>query len=190
MVSTETFSKPVWEKHLKQPKHAQNRKSIDLFTFYCHSINPNNNSTWFFFHRWSCTWVFNRQQIQLMLKFNLNHMYFKLFLSSGFLGFTRTEKPENTGKTQNKFDNLLMHRFTNTAAKLRTEFIGKYSDNVTSHESRHIWWRAKVWSWGFREEEILWIQVERQSNRVKENNRIDLQSTLEYILYYAACCIL
>ena len=53
------------------------------------------------------------------------------------MGFTRTEKPENAGKTQNKFDNLLMHRFADTAAKLRTEFIGKSSDDVMSHESRH-----------------------------------------------------
>ena len=43
-----------------------------------------------------------------MLKYNLNRMYFELFSSSGFLGFARTEKPENSGKTQNKFDNLLM----------------------------------------------------------------------------------
>ena len=45
MVSTENFSKPVWEKHPKQPKHSQNRKPIDLFAFYCHSINLNNNTT-------------------------------------------------------------------------------------------------------------------------------------------------
>ena len=44
-----------------------------------------------------------------MLKFNLNCMYFELFMSSRFLGFTRTEKPENTRKTQNKFDNLLSY---------------------------------------------------------------------------------
>ena len=44
-----------------------------------------------------------------MLKFNLDCMYFELFMSSRFLGFTRTEKPENARKTQNKFDNLLSY---------------------------------------------------------------------------------
>ena len=38
----------------------------------------------------------------------LNIFNYTGFRSSGFSGFGKPEKPENSGKTQNKFDNLLM----------------------------------------------------------------------------------
>ena len=72
-----------------------------------------------------------------MLKFNLNHMYFKLFLSSGFLGFARTENPENAGKTENKFDNLLM---TTAYMCYRTLQCGEASVRQMRHSIKKNWY--------------------------------------------------
>ena len=100
--------KPVWEKYLKQLKHAQNGKPIDLFTFYCHSINPNNNSTWIFFIDDHAHKYFIGSKYNLCSNLTLIVCISSCFWAHCFWVSQEQKTPENTGKTQNKFDNLLM----------------------------------------------------------------------------------